>query len=116
MDKELIILAFYIDISGLTRKQTDQKLYQFMSMGEDMFTDVNKDVKVYYLPSDKTSIDCIYPPSIIGENKAIENEMLKIYKLIAESKDGEAKDMMVNIERKLKLKNIINEIKNEKDA
>jgi len=111
MDKELIILAIYINVGGLSRQQAEQQLYQLIKNYEDMYKDINKDIKVYWFPvsdNQETRVECIYPPSPIN-NGNIENELLKIYKLLVNSKNDEAKDIIREIERKLK----INKLKNK---
>lgn len=108
MQKDLIILAIYIDTEGRSRHQSDQMMHEVFSMYKDLYDDTNKDVKVYYFPSNETKVECIYPPpNIIGDNSSfVENELLKIYKLFINSKDGESKELIQHIERKLKLNKV----------
>lgn len=110
MEKDLIILAIYFNIGGMSDMVARQRLYEFINSYESMYKDTNKDVKIYYLPvqNQETRVECIYPPAPIN-NGVIENELLKIYKLIVNSKNDEAKDIIRDIERKLKIKKIKNE-------
>lgn len=112
MDKELIILAIYINVDGMSRSHSQQEMHQLISMYKDMYDDVNKDVKVYWFPSNITKVDCIYPPpNVVGDSNVVENELIKIYKLFLSSKDGEAKDLISHIEKKLKLNKLFKKIK-----
>jgi hypothetical protein len=113
MDKELIILAIYINVHNMSRQQAEHQIYVLIQEYENMYKGTNKDVKVYWFPvtdNQETKVECVYPPSPIM-NGNIENELLKIYKLLVNSKSDEAKELIKHIERKLKLKNIID--KNE---
>ena len=108
MDKELIILAIYINVDRLSRTRADQVMHNFVSMYTEMYKDINKDVKVYWFPSKtETRVECVYPPpNISGSKEVIENELLKIYKMFLNFHDEEAMEVIRNIERKLKLSNI----------
>jgi hypothetical protein len=112
MEKDLIILAIYINISGLSHIRVQQIIQEFVKNYEDMYKDSNKDVKTYWFPTEsETKVECVYPPpSIVGNTSVLENELLKIYKLIANSKNDEAKEIVRHIERKLKLSSIKNKI------
>lgn len=107
MGKELIILAIYINVTHMSRLQVDSVVKCMIHDHEDMYKDTNKNVKVYYLPveNQETRIECIYPPHPVNSG-SVENELLKIYKLIVNSKNDEAKEIVRNIERKLKFKKI----------
>jgi len=112
MEKELIILAIYINVSGQSRNRAEQMIYDFIKNHEDAYKDINKDVKVYYFPSDETRVDCVYPPpNIAGDSNVVENELLKIYKLLLNSENGEAKELIRHIEKKLKLSSLIQKTK-----
>ena len=109
MDKELIILAIYINVYQLSNQQVQSYIESMKLSYADMYKDVNKDVKIYYFPvqDQDTRIECVYPPpNAIHNEGAIENELLKIYKLIVNSKNEEAKEIVRHIERKLKFKKI----------
>ena len=107
MDKELIILAIYINVYQLSNQHIQQVIQSMRDGYADMYKDVNKDIKIYYFPvqDQETRIECVYPPhSISGVN--VENELLKLYKLIVNFQNEEAKDLLKDIERKLKFKKI----------
>lgn len=109
MDKDLIILAIYINVYSLSRQQIDQFFDEMKLSYALMYKDVNKDVKIHYFPvqDQETRIECVYPPSaVLQDNSAIENELLKLYKLIVNFQNEEAKDLIRDIERKLKFKKI----------
>lgn len=111
MDKELIILAIYINVDGSSQLQLKQQMYSLVQSYENMYKDINKDVKVYWFPvknPQETRVECIYPPSPIN-NGNIENELLKIYKLLLNGSNNEAKEIMQHIERRLKINNLKNE-------
>jgi hypothetical protein len=105
MDKELIILAIYIDVNNLSNSRSNQIMQNVIKQYETMYDSVNKDIKVYWFPSNETKVECIYPPVKLDSATA-ENELLKIYKLLLSSQPKEAKEMVQNIERKLKLQNL----------
>lgn len=113
MDKDLIILAIYINVHGMSAQRTRYQTEQLMVEYENMYKDTNKDIKVYWFPvqDQETKIECVYPPSPIM-NGNVENELLKIYKLLVNSRDDEAKDLIRHIERKLKLKNLTDKNEN----
>lgn len=109
MDKDLIILAIYINVYQLSNQHIQQVLNDMRESYADMYKDVNKDVKVYYFPvqDQDTKVECVYPPSaVLQDNSAIENELLKLYKLIVNFQNEEAKELLKQIERKLKFKKI----------
>lgn len=110
MEKELIILDIYINVGSISRQQMEQRLSDLINTYTDMYKDTNKNVKTYWFPvatEQQTRVECIYPPpNVIHNDSVIENELLKIYKLIANSKNGEAKNIIRNIEMKLKLNKI----------
>jgi len=114
MDKErdLIILAIYIDVSGMSVSRVNQQMQQIMKNYETMYDDVNKDVKIYWFPSNETKVECVYPPVKLESAKA-ENELLKIYKILLSYQPEEAREMVSNIEKKLKLNSLVNKIKND---
>lgn len=111
MEKELIILAIYINVNGLSRQHTQQQIHEFIMDYKDMYKDINKDIKIYWFPvngEQQTRVECVYPPTPIN-NGNIENELLKIYKLLLNGKNNEAKEIMQHIERRLKINNLKNE-------
>lgn len=110
MDKELIILAIYINVSGLSKMSAHNNMKVLMEQYEKMYDDVDHNVKIYWFPSNETKVECIYPPVKLNDKNA-ENELLKIYKLLLSSQPEEAKEMVSNIEKKLKLNSLVNKIK-----
>ena len=81
-------------------------------MNADKFILDYPPIKVYYFPSNENKVECIYPPpNIVGDSSVVENELLKIYKLLLNSENGEAKELIRHIEKKLKLNSVINKIK-----
>lgn len=113
MEKELIILAIYVDVGHSSQQQVQQQMFQMISNYKDLYQDINKDIKIYWFPvmDQETRVECIYPPpSVIHNEGVIENELLKIYKLIVNSKNEEAKEIVRHIERKLKFKKITDKI------
>jgi hypothetical protein len=110
MEKELIILAIYINIEGMPVSQARQSMQQIKNQYDYMYNDTNKDVKVYWFQSNETKVECIYPPMTYNGNN-FENELLKIYKLIFSSQPEDVKNMLSNIEKKLKLNKLLNKLK-----
>lgn len=107
MDKELIILAIYINVNGCSMSQVQRQMNDIIQTYSNMYNDTNKNVKVYWIPvrDQETKIECIYPFQHINDGN-VENELLKIYKLIVNSKNEEVKEIVKDIERKLKFKKI----------
>ena len=115
-EKELIILAIYINTGYQSQAHTEQMLKQYIEEYDNLYYDVNKNVKVYWFPvrDEKTRIECVYPPpNIVNDKGIVENELLKIYKfllsstpIIDEKVSKEIKNMIKNFERKLKLTNL----------
>lgn len=108
MEKELIILAIYINVGGLSRQQAEQCIFDLIKAYEDLYKDINKNVKVYWFPVDgnqQTRVECVYPPAPIN-NGNIENELLKIYKLLLNGSKDDANDIIRDIERKIKISKI----------
>lgn len=114
-EKELIILAIYININGLSRQQAEQQISTFIDNYKDMYKDLNKEIKTYWFPTkeQETKVECIYPPPSIINNGYIENELLKIYKLMLSAKKEDMKDILKSFERRLKLTTLVNKM--EKD-
>lgn len=108
-DKELIILAVYINVEGLPAHKAQHEMDLMIIQYKKAFDTTDKDVKVFWFPSNEYKVVCIYPPPNIISNSVtdIENEMLNIYKLLLSSQPEEAKEMVRTIERKLKLHNLI---------
>jgi len=120
-EKELIILAIYINIDGLSVQRAKQTIHEIISMYSQMYNDTNKNVKMYWLPvrDQQTKVECIYPPpNVIGNSKTIiENELLKIYKILSSantkinpSLKENIKNIIKGFERKLKLINLMNKV------
>jgi hypothetical protein len=107
MEKELIILAVYINVYQLSHQHIQQVIQDMKANCDNMYKDVNKDVKIHFFPVQEqdTRIECIYPPSIVT-GVSVENELLKLYKLIVNFQNEEAKELLKDIERKLKFKKI----------
>lgn len=113
MEKELIILAIYINVHGMSRQQAQQSMHELISNYDDMYKDVNKDIKTYWFPvtdNEQTRVECIYPVASINSNidGIIESELIKIYKALLNGSNEEAKDIIMDIERKLKLNKLKN--------
>jgi hypothetical protein len=111
MEKELIILAVYINVYQLSDLRVQEVLEAMKLSYEDMYKDVNKDVKIHYfsVQDQETKVVCVYPPANIISG-TIENELLKLYKLIVNFQNEEAKDLIRDIERKLKFKKITDKL------
>ena len=109
MEKDLIILAIYVTTYNLTRVHVDQLFAQYQKQYEDMYKDTNKNVKIYWFPvnDQPTRVECVYPPPSISGAGMMENELLKLYKLLLNNTNNdEAKELIRDIERKLKFKKI----------
>lgn len=113
-EKELVILVIYINVDGLTQQQAKQQIYTFMKGYEDMYNKTNKDIKTYWFPTkNETKVECIYPPpNISNGNGILENELLKIYKVLLSASKEDMKDILKNFERRLKLTTLVNKIEN----
>lgn len=112
MDKQLIILAFYLNIKNHTRVYINDILHQYKSQFENIFKD-NDNYKIevmYVFVEDRpTEIKCIYPSNITDQNC---DEFIKISNSIIEkNKDNPHvntyKTYINKIIRKIKLLKII---------
>lgn len=115
-EKELIILAIYVNVDGMSRHGAETQLQYFIDAYQDLYNDTDKNVKVYWLPITKsdTRVECVYPPpSIQATSGDIENELLKLYKLLLSSKDSDMKNILKNFERKIKLSKLDNKIQKQ---
>jgi len=89
MKKELIILSFSFDVENLTRQQAEQMMQEYIKLVSESFDDEELKehyiIKQFFLPSDKTKIECIYPKNnnniididIEHQIKEVETEILK---------------------------------------
>jgi hypothetical protein len=114
-DKELIILAIYINVDGKSRSYAQKKMYELTQIYHKEFNTIpNKYcIKTLWFPTEnkETRVECVYPlANIISKEGIIENELLKIYKLLSNYKNDEAKEIVQDLERKLKFKKIIKKI------
>lgn len=92
----------------MTRIRAEQTLHKYYCMLESdyqMITD--KEVKIHVIPvhNQETKIECIYPP-VIKDGK-IESEIIKLYRLLLNNKDNNAKTLIRNFDRKIKLIKLI---------
>ena len=113
MKKELIILSFSFDISGLSRQQADQSMQQYIEIvGKSLDGDeINKNyiIKPFFLPSDKTKIECIYPTTknkIIDIDIDIEHQIKEVETEILKYKDPKLWKEWTILMRWAKLKNL----------
>jgi hypothetical protein len=112
-EQDLIILSVYLNVDGLSNQQVHQQLADLINNYTIYFKDSNKNIKIMWFPvvNQNTRVECIYPPSnMISKNEEVENELLNIYKLLVNLKNDEAKDIIRDIERKLKFKKIISKL------
>jgi len=104
MEKELIILAYYINISGFSRQQAEQLIVNIMEQNENMYDDVSdtKTIKHYYVPIEEgqTRIECIYPFNN-NSNNGLDEDLVKLYRLISNINNNELNDLINNIEDKI---------------
>lgn len=64
MKKELIILAYYVNVNGLSREMVIKTMNEIITMNENTFNDISdKIVKQFYLPikEGETRMECVYP-------------------------------------------------------
>lgn len=106
MEEELIILAVYINVDGMSSSQTDAMIMNFKNIYLDNFKDVQgKKIKTLYFPvkNQETKVECIYPVRSVPN---VESELLNLYKLLLNGQtkdDVEVKELILDVERKLKL-------------
>lgn len=96
MKKELIIIVYYINISGLSRQLVERMLSEIKSSSSDMYDNIDKNVVQYYVPIyGESRVECIYPINNTKENliellSSIDKEDLKKLKdTIDEIEKGE---------------------------
>lgn len=95
MEKELIILSIYINVKGLSKREAEEKIYQFSEKCNNMYDDTNKNVKILWIPvvDQNSKVECVYPPSPIL-NISNENELLNIYNHLVDGKNDEASELL----------------------
>lgn len=66
-ETELIILALYVNIDNISKVTAKHRLYELNAHVTNLFLDY-PNIKIITLPSSKpTSIECIYPISVVDE-------------------------------------------------
>jgi len=116
MKKELIILAFSIDIGGMTKQQVDETMQEYVAIVNESFNDdeLKKHyiIKQFFLPSDKTKIECIYPKSNniintdIDIDIDIEHQIKEVETKILKYKDPKLWKEWTTLMRWAKLRNL----------
>lgn len=104
MEEELIILAVYVNVNGLSKVQVDSMMREIVSNYEITFEDIlTKKIKTLFFPiqEGQTRVECIYPNS--KYNGEVESQIINLYKAILNSSDEQIKDFVQELERKLKL-------------
>ena len=107
-DKDLIILSVYINVKNLSRQQVQEKMTDLIVNYSRYFEGTNKNIKIMWFPvvDQDTRVECVYPPSVKTLDGKSENELINVYKLLVNLKNEEAKDIIRDIERKIKFKKI----------
>jgi hypothetical protein len=86
MEKDLIILAIYINIDNNSAVRARELLYEMKAQTTKIFEDTDKNIKILWFPihDRETKVECVYPPVSLS----LQNE--------------EAKEIIKQIEEKLK--------------
>lgn len=106
MEEELIILAIYINVDGMSPVDVQQVMGDIITNYEKTYEDVlTKKIKSLYFPvkNQETKVECIYPVRSVPN---VESELLNLYKLLLNGQtkdDDEVKKIILDVERKLKL-------------
>lgn len=97
MKKELIILAYYINVGGMSRQHVEETILNIIAEQEDMYEDTDKNVKQYYVPitEGQTRIECIYP---FNSNINVEQDLVKLYRLLSNINRNDLDEIITNIE------------------
>ena len=118
MDKELIIFVCYINVDGQSRQQAEQRLYELIQLHKEDYSKVeDKEIITHWFPvlNQETRIECIYPVINSSNVGIVENGLLLFYKSLIDNKynnNDEIKTAIIHLERKLKLKTIIDKNEN----
>lgn len=62
-EKQLIILAAYINVDGMTRQNRDNYILNIQENMIKEYFDINKNIKIYIIPvkNQESKIECVYP-------------------------------------------------------
>jgi len=111
-NKVLIILAFYFNVEGMTRSDSDRALSGYNKVidrefGSDM---ENYTIKTFIFPTNYTKMECIYP---INTNNTlvdidVEHQLKKVETEILKHKDPKLWDEWTTLMRWAKLRNLKN--------
>lgn len=108
MKDELIILAIYINVDGMSRQHTEKVINNFMEYINDSFSDTKQTIKTIVLPitdGQPTKIECVYPNN---NYKAENGAIIDIYEELLKH---EYNDISMNnlkiIIRRLKIKKLL---------
>lgn len=108
MKDDLIILAIYINVEGMSRLHTEKVINHFMDYINDSFSGTKQTIKTIVLPvtdGQHTKIECIYPHNNYikdnGDIIGLYEELLK-----HEYDDISMKNLKIII-RKLKIKKLL---------
>lgn len=101
MEKELIVFCFYVNVNGLSRQQVEQSMSKLIEMNENTFDDVNKTVKLFYLPitNGETRMECIYP---FNSGQNLEVDIIKLYRLLSNTNKEKFNEILDSIDKKIK--------------
>ena len=105
-EKELIILAVYVNIENQTKVQVQQCMGDIIANYQTTFDDIkNKNIKTLFFPINQglTRVECIYPIANTYVNSEVESQLISLYKAIINSSDEELQDIVNDLERKLKI-------------
>lgn len=104
MEEQLIIIVNYINIKGLTSAQAQKTISNVIDIHKDMYDGVlTKNVKIHYVPITigDSRIECIYPVGNCSSD--VESQIIKLYKVILNTSDEQIKEIIQELENKLKL-------------
>lgn len=103
---DLKVFVLYLNVDNKTQHNIHEMLYEYNKYLDKCYSDY-PNVKFHVIPVEKqeTKIECIYPPT---HNDKSESDIVKIYQLLLQDKNGEAVEKMKILERKLKINKIIN--------
>ena len=100
-EKELIVFAAYINVSGLSRSIVEQYLEETRNYFDVEFKDVRleKNIKVLCIPiHTETRIECIYP---FNSGKNVEEDLVKLCRLLLNVDKDKFGSVMDSIEEKI---------------
>ncbi|MFW6233717.1 MAG: hypothetical protein ACOC3Z_03585 [Nanoarchaeota archaeon] len=102
----LKIFAVYLNVDNFSQQGVIEMVNEYYAYFNRSYNHY-PEIKIHIFPvyNQETKIECIYPPTHVNKS---ESDIIKIYQLLLQEKNGEAVEKMKMLERKLKIYKITN--------